>query len=574
MATVSTENLLLTLQVDANQALTSLKKVDVQTKQTQAAFSGAGKNTKQFNAAIQNSSYQIADFAVQVGGGVSALKAFSQQAPQLLAGFGAFGAAAGAIVAILAAGANSLFKFGGAAESAGESLDGFRKKLAAIGSVNRGPISELTAALEKADEVTRAYIFTLLDLEKVKLSKSLSEAQADINEYVLGLTKYTKAIGVSVDGIGVGVSNLTGDAAKLEGIKENLKVDSDAAQSILNLLNAYDGTAEAAKVLATELGKLATAGKIDPALLEDFQGLIEVVDNLSGSLASAGPKLEEIAVSVEKLSLADSALLSETTDSLEGAIKAWDDYVAALEKSASAYKDSLDPMRAYNREVNKLGQFLSADLITLTEYNALVERLRNNLLQPIEVTVKPIDVKPAETELEGIKAILGEIQTESERWSDQFASQLVDGLKEGKLAFKDFANYVLEQLARIALSKALEPLFNSFGNFIGGLGGASAPVASGLIAAPVNDLPLSREVYSAQQMIVGIPRMSAPSSSGSPVNVNVYNQGSNEVEVSERKTTRGIEVDVLIKNAVKKGIASGDFDKVMATSYGARRMAF
>ena len=52
------------------------------------------------------------------------------------------------------------------------------------------------------------------------------------------------------------------------------------------------------------------------------------------------------------------------------------------------------------------------------------------------------------------------------------------------------------------------------------------------------------------------------------------NYGSDDVEVNERTTSRGVEVDVLIKNTVKQGLASGDFDKVMATSYGARRMAF
>jgi hypothetical protein len=52
------------------------------------------------------------------------------------------------------------------------------------------------------------------------------------------------------------------------------------------------------------------------------------------------------------------------------------------------------------------------------------------------------------------------------------------------------------------------------------------------------------------------------------------NYGSDDVEVNERRTSRGIEVDVLIKNAVKSGIAAGDFDKVMATSFGARRLAY
>lgn len=49
---------------------------------------------------IQNVGYQVQDFAVQVGAGTSAMRAFSQQAPQLLSAFGPWGVALGTAVAI------------------------------------------------------------------------------------------------------------------------------------------------------------------------------------------------------------------------------------------------------------------------------------------------------------------------------------------------------------------------------------------------------------------------------------------------------------------------------------------
>lgn len=49
---------------------------------------------------IQNASYQIADFAVQVQAGQAASLALAQQLPQLLGGFGAIGAVLGAVVAV------------------------------------------------------------------------------------------------------------------------------------------------------------------------------------------------------------------------------------------------------------------------------------------------------------------------------------------------------------------------------------------------------------------------------------------------------------------------------------------
>jgi hypothetical protein len=53
--------------------------------------------------AVKNSSYQFADFAVQVSGGQNAILAFSQQSTQLLQGFGMWGAVIGAGTAILGA---------------------------------------------------------------------------------------------------------------------------------------------------------------------------------------------------------------------------------------------------------------------------------------------------------------------------------------------------------------------------------------------------------------------------------------------------------------------------------------
>lgn len=52
------------------------------------------------NQIIQQASYQVTDFVVQVTGGVSALRAFGQQAPQLLAAFGGTGALIGVFAAL------------------------------------------------------------------------------------------------------------------------------------------------------------------------------------------------------------------------------------------------------------------------------------------------------------------------------------------------------------------------------------------------------------------------------------------------------------------------------------------
>ena len=548
--TQETKSVLIQFKGEATNLLQTEKKVTEETKKLSREFQKVGKANKNFGNQFQNIGYQLQDFAVQVGGGTDAMRAFSQQAPQLLSPLGNIGIAAATAVAVLVPLAKAIFDSGDAAEKTAKELDAFKATLEAIGSTSSGPIGELVKALEAADTATQDWIFSLLRLRQGDVASAIEQTQEKLNDYIVELTRYTDTASNSVLSLSAGIKRLSGDAAALEGISEKLNVDADVAAEILTLVNAFkQGTLNAIE-FATALNGLAEAGKIDSAAIEPLETLLNTLVELEGTAKSLSPALEKVTVKVKKLT---------ETDLDPGGWK----------KFSEAIKDSVDPARVYYRELDKIRTAYSLRLLEADEYAKAVSNLQDKFLQVVEVPNRKLK-KP----LEETKSLVEEIKEATRGWADTFANDVVNGLEEGKFAFKDFADYVLKQLARIALSKALEPLFNGFGDWIDGITGAAAPVPTGLIAVPANDLPISREMSAAQPMIVGVPRMSAPSSASSPVTVNVYNQGSNEVEVNERKTTRGVEVDVLIKNAVKKGIAAGDFDKVMATSYGARRMAF
>lgn len=73
-----------------------LDRLGAQARRTGAQMGRGGA----FGRGIQNASYQLGDFAVQVGAGTSASIALGQQLPQLLGGFGILGAVLGAAVAV------------------------------------------------------------------------------------------------------------------------------------------------------------------------------------------------------------------------------------------------------------------------------------------------------------------------------------------------------------------------------------------------------------------------------------------------------------------------------------------
>jgi lambda family phage tail tape measure protein len=59
---------------------------------------------------------------------------------------------------------------------------------------------------------------------------------------------------------------------------------------------------------------------------------------------------------------------------------------------------------------------------------------------------------------------------------------------------------------------------------------------------------------------------------GSSTQVNIYNSNGGEVTTQERQDPNGGKIiDIMIKKAVASGIASGDFDKAMGSTYGLRR---
>lgn len=135
---------------------------------------GAGGVT--MGMGVQNASFQLADFAVQVQGGQAASLALAQQLPQLLGGFGVLGAVLGAAVAIGVPLISMLFKSGDAAGS----LDDRLQKL-------EGALSNVKEKLELLDDSRLGETFgsmtddirsmtrALLDLERAAELKSLEQ---------------------------------------------------------------------------------------------------------------------------------------------------------------------------------------------------------------------------------------------------------------------------------------------------------------------------------------------------------------------------------------------------------------
>lgn len=118
------------------------------------------QGSRRFGGSLQQVGYQVGDFAVQVGGGTSAVQALGQQLPQLLGAFGAVGALAGAAAAILIPLGAALFRVATDSKSLEERTNDLTKSTdeyvdAAKSAVT--PIDDLRKQYgDLADEVQRA----------------------------------------------------------------------------------------------------------------------------------------------------------------------------------------------------------------------------------------------------------------------------------------------------------------------------------------------------------------------------------------------------------------------------------
>jgi len=277
----------------------------------------------------------------------------------------------------------------------------------------------------------------------------------------------------------------------------------------------------------------------------------------------------------------------------------------AAKKSGDAYAAELIRLAELRGDLNDLGTIeitnvgnpnLIKDMNT--EWTKLADTVRNafdpfakleGLFRQIDILVadgligpevgerfKQMQLDAAES---GDKylSILEEIKAATDGFAKDFTNALVDSLKTGEIKFKEFAASVLETIAKIVLNKVFEQFFSVIVGSLPGFGTQSLTASAG-VSSQISQYGGSAS--SLQHMNVGVLSQATYGYSGggaatsSGVTINVNNNAPVEVETTERSTSRGIEIDILIEKQVNKSIVGGGLDKSMSSAFGLRRRAF
>ncbi len=263
---------------------------------------------------------------------------------------------------------------------------------------------------------------------------------------------------------------------------------------------------------------------------------------------------------------------------------------ASITRDFNEGKISLDQFNESikNSEIKKLKLELDAGKLSAKEFNKELLDLESkfNDNSPLK--------KGAADYLRSIGDLSEEIAGVITRSFSKLEDFFVDFTKTGKANFADFAQAILDDLNRIIIrSLIIRPLAESI--ISAGAGGDTysatpttrgqingvQPFASGgVVDSPVffgygrGQMGMAGEAGA--EAILPLKRTSSGDlgvqASTSPVYVNIQNMTGGEVTTSESTGPDGARtIDILIKNKVSEGLASGSFDKVLKQSYGLNR---
>lgn len=568
MASRSEEYLIkIQLQVQNDKALkaltTQLEKTAKEAPKAQKAIKNAGKGMNSFGNQTRNVSYQLTDFIVQVQGGTDATRALGQQLPQLLAGFGAFGAAAGVVASLLPALVQLLQETETSAEDAAEAWDKYTEALERFKATG-SDVDAIAASLLGATAVE----------ERASAVKSLREEAEKLGE----IGKVGRAREASI-------LSRFGSVAEFERYNEII--------SELNAENIDETAADLAR-LAAGMGELG-----NPETVAELERLFFALRDLNDETSSNQPvvsrwaedavaandyrqMLEEVAQKTYELRLEEeererkaAEARKREAESARRRLRATLQPVQAFEADPEINKRYLEFQKQQEANAEKLKQTYAQLYPAATEYAAAQERINYALSEGI------ISEERYQQELESATKTFEEstkgwtLAGEMIETFDKSFTTMLDGVLMGTQdlasGFEDMAKVIIAQLLKLLAYKAVFAGFgidlglpagateSAKGNVISG--GKVVPFAKGGIVGGPTLFPMKGGAglmgEAGAEAILPLSRGPGGNLgvSAAPVNVTVNNMASG-VRVNTRQTDQGLTLDVVLE-AVASSVRQG-----------------
>lgn len=552
----------------------------------------AGKN---YGFAIQNASYQVGDFAVQVAGGTSATRAFAQQLPQLLGGLGMFGAVAGAAAAIaIPLASNFLFAGEELKKIDAMSLDQVRGRVQELSDL-QAKYNEIVAASGRYQSEATAETLSALDREyqaKLALFKldaaTLVQRQRQLEQSIQAQKDQVAALQAEL--------NLFDDPDA--AVADYTRTQSQATQ-LANLQEMIDKN----QTLFDEIKRQNAELDLVNLSLSDAQGIISgaisLANGLTGALGAAGAAAQQIRIpSVSSLNYGKIMNTGESgpdaarrevmrqhpppntqpiytfrvpdakgsgagrvgRGSGGGAGRAAEDPKKFLKDRLEAAQQAVEAAQV---EAKSILQGAQAAAEAKAKLDLLSEAKRKNL------DLDKASTKGGQTlraEIDAQAAAIGRLTVEADRYKEQaqFMGQINDDLKNGMLdsivAGESFAG-VLSDIAKKFARAALEAALFNTGPMAGLFGGKGGGGSGGILGSLVGGLfgggrERGGDVKAGTAYLVGEkrPEMFVPKSSGTIIPRVPTGGGHVTMTINVTGARGNAEIQDMVKSGVQQGM--------------------
>lgn len=475
-------------------------------RELEAAQARVATSSPRMGQGLQNTSYQLQDFIVQVNGGVDATRALAMQLPQMLVGFGAAGAAIGVVAALLP---NLITAFGGAADEGkkfSDAMSDYDKAISDVGStVKTFDMEKLYEQFNKSSAAVRAATIEQIKFQQEYIRTTQLVAEKKFGESLAGLGEYgtlDKMLGAWGN---TGAQNLAKQLGVQLEVAQDLKRTFDGLRSGTEDVGlAFEkfgqkllgGNAKSVE-LAVTMSTLAKTQK-DAAAASAANN--EALDRMGKAGATGAIAIDKATKSVKEydaawemlkrsMKLAEDELKAieearrKETESMEKAYAAGEDRIRSIEQQTLKMEDLV---RTYGMSEAAIQRTIIAEMEEarrIAALNGAREEHLSYLDREIAARKNLAAAADSKEALDANKRATEEMQRDWEKMHDQLSQSLTDALMNGGM---DAGEALQRYFKTLVLRPIIQGVVNAGLSAVGFGGTAQAAVggASGSFGLP------------------------------------------------------------------------------------------
>lgn len=519
-------------------------------RELEAAQNRVAGSGRSFAGGLQNTSYQLQDFIVQVNGGTDATRALAMQLPQMLIGFGALGAGIGVVAALLP---NIVALFGDSAneaESLKDAMSGMDDAISQVGRTVRSfDMEGLYEEFNAASAATRAATIeqlnfqrTFIETQRLVSQKAFSESLSGIGDFGFldKLSGGGTAASRVADDLGVTLDVAERLAPVLKGLRDGTEDVGSAftrfgtqllsgnkeavalATAMRDLANGEKDAYAASSALSEALDRMAKghvrtkketeeAAKASKAYADETQRMAEAARDLVTSLLgqssgltsdffkkweTLGQAYKAGAISLQDLTDAQAALLAQQP-AMKQAAKDAEDYGKALASTVGALEDRAlvleTELKNYGLTKSQIERTTAArleEVRAMARANGATEDYLANLDREITARKRIAEATAGAEAAEANRKAADDAAKEWQRTADAIEDALIDALMEGGKSGKEYIEGLFRSMVLRPIVQAIvQPIAGGITNAMGiGAPGAGGGGSSGGGLGGINPL--------------------------------------------------------------------------------------